>query len=52
MKAYNSTVAEQNVFWGGPNLSERNLGGSGGKSPKIFEIFIPEIAANASNFKT
>ena len=37
---------------GGHNLAERNLVGSGGgKTLKIFEIFIPEIAANASNIK-
>ena len=36
---------------GGGDLAERNLGGTGGKNLKIFEIFIPEIAANASNFK-
>ena len=39
------------MFWGGgggSNLAERNLKGSGGKP---LEIFIPEIAANASNFK-
>ena len=51
-----STVAGQNVFlwWGGGGgvqLAERNLGGSEEKPLKIFEIFIPEIAANASNFK-
>ena len=46
-----STVAGQNVL-GGPKLAERNLRGSvGEKNLKIFEIFIPEIAANASNFK-
>ena len=38
-------------FGGGGNLAERNLGGSEEKPLKIFEIFIPEIAANASNFK-
>ena len=39
-------------FGGGANLAERNLGGSGGgKTLKNFEIFIPEIAANASNFR-
>ena len=38
-------------FGGGGNLAERNLGGSGKKIPKNFEILIPEIAANASNFK-
>ena len=48
-----STVARQNVWGGGggrlgrakPRLSGRK------KTRKIFEIFIPEIAANASNFK-
>ena len=39
-------------FGGGGNLAERNLGGSGGgKTLKNFEIFISEIAANASNFR-
>ena len=36
---------------GGGNLAKRNLRGSGGKPLQIFEIFIPEIAANASDFK-
>ena len=40
-------------FFGGGegNLAERNLGRSGGKTLKIFEIFIPEIVANACIFK-
>ena len=52
-----NTVAGQIVvllgffFWGGGNLAERNLGDPGENPRKIFEIFIPEIAANASNFK-
>ena len=32
-------------------MAEQTLGGPEQKSLKIFEIFIPEIAANASNFK-
>ena len=32
-------------------LAARNLGESEEKSLKIFEIFIPEIVANVSNFK-
>ena len=42
------------MFWGEPNLAERNQGGGGGpgETPlNIFEIFIPETAANTSNFK-
>ena len=35
----------------GDNLAELNLGGSGDNPRKMFEISIPEIAANASNFK-
>ena len=35
----------------GPNLAERNLGGLREKPVNIFEIFLPEFAANASNFK-
>ena len=39
-------------FWGGADLAEWNLGGvREKKNLKIFEIFIPEIASNASNFK-
>ena len=40
-------------FWrGGGDLAEWNLGGVREKKTlKIFEIFIPEIASNASNFK-
>ena len=50
-----STVAGQNVcvlfFWG-VQLGRVKPMGVGGKNPlKMFEIFIPEIAANASNFK-
>ena len=54
----NSTVAGQNVFGfflvgggGRSQLGRAKFRGSGGKPLKIFEIFIPEIAANASNFK-
>ena len=36
---------------GGGYLAQWNLGGPGENPLKIFEIFIPEIAANASNFK-
>ena len=37
---------------GGGNLAKRKLGGpGGGETPEIFGIFVPEIAANASNFK-
>ena len=36
---------------GGGNLAERNLGGPWENPRKIFEVFIPEIAADASNFK-
>ena len=36
---------------GGGDLVERNLGGMTENPRKIFEIAIPEIAANASNFK-
>ena len=32
-------------------MAEQTLGGPEQKSLKIFEIFIPEIVANASNFK-
>ena len=46
--SYLSAVAGQNVFRG-PNL--QNLGGLGEKPQKIFEIFIPEVTANAKNFK-
>ena len=49
---YVSTIAGQNVFWGGAQLGRvKPRGGPGGKTLKIFEIFIPEIAANASNIK-
>ena len=52
-KFIHSTVAGENgfFFWGGGQLGEQKLEGSGGKPLKLFEIFIPEIAANASNFK-
>ena len=47
-----SAVAGQNAFFGGGgNLAEQNLGGLGEKHWKTFEIFIPEIVANASNFR-
>ena len=37
---------------GGGELGRAKLRGSGELKPlKLFEIFIPEIAANASNFK-
>ena len=36
---------------GGDKSSARNLGGHGENSQNIFEIFIPEISANASRFK-
>ena len=39
------------LFLGGGKIAKRNLGGSGENPLKIFEIFCPEIAANASNFK-
>ena len=49
---HNSTVAGQNVLGGGGRLGRvKPRGIRGEKNPKIFEIFIPEIAANASNFK-
>ena len=39
-------------FWGGGgNMAEQTLGGPEQKSLKIFEIFISEITADASNFK-
>ena len=44
----------QNVFfWGGGGATwpSETYGGPGEKTLKIFEIFIPEIAANAPNFK-
>ena len=39
---------------GGGNLAERKLrvGGQGENTLESFEIFIPKIAANASNFKS
>ena len=54
-----SAITGHNVFFvfvfylggGGGNLAERNLMWSGRKPQKIIEIFFPEIAANASNFK-
>ena len=47
-----SAVPLLGKMFGGADLAERNLGGSGRKKSQIiFEIFIPEIAANASNFK-
>ena len=49
-----STVVRQNVFFwgGGGRLGRAKPRLSGGKKTrKSFEIFIPEIAANASNFK-
>ena len=52
-----SAVAGRNVFYlffflgGGGNLAERKLGAPRRKPLKFFEIYIPEIAANASNFK-
>ena len=45
-----STVAGQNVL-GGAQLGQAKHRGVPGKPLKIFEIFIPEIAENASNFK-
>ena len=45
------TVAEQNVWGEGGQLGRANLGGSEGKPLKIFEIFIPEITPNVSNFE-
>ena len=36
---------------GGNRWSSETLGGSGENPRKIFEISIPEIAANASDFK-
>ena len=48
-----STVAGQNVFFGGGALCRAKHRGVPGENPlKIFEIFVPEIAANASNLKT
>ena len=54
----NSTIAGQNVFFlggGGVGVGqlgrEKPRGGSGGEKPENFEIFIPKIAVNASNFK-
>ena len=39
-------------FGGGGKLAEQDPGGCPGeKTLKIFEVFIPENAANASNFK-
>ena len=46
--SYLSAEAGQNVFRG-PNL--QNLGDLGENPQKIFEIFIPEITANRSNFR-
>ena len=48
-----STVAGQNVLGegGGATWPSETYGGLGGKPLKIIEIFIFEIAANASNFK-
>ena len=36
---------------GGATWPSETYGGPGKKTLKIFEIFIPEIAANAPNFK-
>ena len=49
-----STVGGQNDFFfggGRVQLTKRHLGGPEKKTLKIFEIFIPEITANASIFK-
>ena len=49
-----STVAGQNILGGGgggPTWPSETYGGPGEKPLKIIEIFIFEIAANASNFK-
>ena len=46
-----STVAGQSVLGGGQLSRAKPTGVRGKKTLKIFEIFIPEIAANASNFK-
>ena len=46
-----STVAGQNVSGGGGELAEPNIESLGERPRKVFEIFIPEIAANASNDK-
>ena len=48
---YISTVSGQIVLGGSQLVRVKLLGGPGEKSQKIFEIFIPEIATNASNFK-
>ena len=45
-----SAVAGKLLFLGGGNLGVQNLRGPGGNLQEIFEIFIPEIIANASNF--
>ena len=46
-----STVAGQNVLGGGQLGRAKSRGAPGGKTPENFEIFIPKIAVNASNFK-
>ena len=49
MYSSNSAVAGQFFFWEeGPNLAKRAKSRGYGK---FFEIFIPEIAENAPNFK-
>ena len=52
MKLQLSTTAGQSVLGGAQFGWAKPWGGGPGENPqKNFEIFIPEIAANASNFK-
>ena len=46
-----SAVAGQNVLGVGAQLGRAKPRGTGEKTLKFFDFFIPEIGANASNFK-